>query len=457
MKKIIHYSISIAINIIIAVVFYELILQIIPVIYRNLPVANDKIYVYVLGESSAWGQPYQSKISYSKIIGYMLNSKLDGKEMEFKIFASPGSSLTEQYKKYFIYKYLHPFRKGIVLLYIGTNNWSNKDNYTGYDRFLKFIIADLINTYFKNVDDFKYEYEKILLLSKKFGDDAYASTIAGNYAGFMPNNVVSLVYNPPLKEKIDKIDDLIFHGSYDDAIKQCNELLKTNEDKSQILYRIGKIYEKQGKIKDANEAFLHAVDFEWDARPTRYQNNVILNLAAKYNVPVTDIFKKLYDSNEIIGYNFFADKIHPSVKLNSFIAEGFVGLLAGKYNADIINKDLSDEKILRVFGFTKEDLFFQYAESIREVFMYSYIDGIICRYNFDIMEKYICDMKKLNIDVYENKQYITLCEMLFHHLRGDNIDINELLNVNESLKSKFPDKKLHFDIFYNWIKKRIKK
>lgn len=456
MKKIIYYIVSLIINVIIAVVLYELFLQIVPVIYRNLPSSNDKIYVYVLGESSAWGQPYQGKISYAKIIQYMLDNKLDGKKIELKILASPGSLLLEQYKKYFFYKYLHPFEKGIVLIYMGTNNWANKDSDDNYDNALKFGVIDFLNTYFQNINNFKYEYERILSLSEKFGDDVYISSIAGNYAGFMPNNVASLVYNQPLKDKIEQIDVLISQGQYDIAIKQCNELLESNDDKSQIWYRIGKIYEGQKNVKAANEAYLNAIEFGWDARPTRYQNNTIRNLAKKYNIPVTDTFKKLEDSENVVGYNFFADKIHPSVKLHTIIAEGFVDLLAEKYQVKIVNNNLSQNNILKVCNFTEEDLFFQYAEIIREIFMYSYIEDIVCKYNFELLEQYILNMKRLNLDNYEKKQYVNLCEMFLKYLKGNKVEVSQILSISDTLKNKFSEQKLHCDIFCNWIIKKVK-
>lgn len=457
MKKFIRYMISIGISVIIALFFCESVLQIIPLIYRNFPVADDKIYVYVLGESSAWGQPYQSKISYSKIIGYMTDNKLDGKDIDFKVFAYPGSLLSEQYKEYFLYKCLHPFQKGIILFYMGTNNWANKDSGAGYSFLLKFTAANFIGSYFNNTDNFKYEYERILLSAKKFGDDPYISTIAGNYAGFMPDNVSSLTRNLKLKEEITEIDDFIFHGFYKAAMEKCLELLKANEDKSQILYRIGKVYEKQGMVKNANEAYLHAVDFGWDARPAKYQNDVILSLAAKYDIPVTDTFKKLYDSNEIIGYDFFADKVHPSLRLNVIIAEGFAGLLSKKYNLTVVNGNLSDENILKMCDFTEDDSFFFCAEALREIFMYSYIDGIVCKYNFGVIEKYIRGMKETNAGSSDKKQYIYLCEKLLEYLKNHNAGVEEILTASENLKGKFSSRQLQFDIFYGWINRTIKK
>ncbi len=77
MKKILYYFISIIFVILGSLIIAEIILQIIPVIYRNLPDINsDKQYIYIIGESSAGGAPYNPKISYYKIFNYMINGKI---------------------------------------------------------------------------------------------------------------------------------------------------------------------------------------------------------------------------------------------------------------------------------------------------------------------------------------------------------------------------------------------
>lgn len=39
-----------------------------------------------------------------------------------------GNYLLNEYKTYFYYKFFHPFNKGIVSLYIGTNDWCIEEN-----------------------------------------------------------------------------------------------------------------------------------------------------------------------------------------------------------------------------------------------------------------------------------------------------------------------------------------
>lgn len=455
MKKIINYIVSLILSVLIALIFYELMLHIVPVVYRNLPQSADKIYVYIVGESTAFGIPYQGKLSYSKIMQYMLDNKIDGKQIELRNLAKGGDTLSDQYKKYMIYKYLHPFQKGIVLLYTGTNNWTNKPSNYDFKWERKLDLVALFKSYltYKQKHDFKYEYERIILLTKRFGDDAYISTIAGNYAGFMPNNVSALINNKILNDNIDTIDILTVQGQYDIAMERSNKLLDLNEDKAQIWYRIGKIYEKQNNIQKANEAYLNAIEYGWDARPTRYQNNVILKLANKYNIEVSDIFNKLINLNEIIGYNFFMDRIHPTIRLNTMIAEGFVEILSKKYKINIVNTDLSQKAVCKGCNFSQRDLFLSYVEGAREIFMYSYIDTIAYKYNFEVAKQYIEYMKTLDLDKQEKDLYINLYTMLYEYRNGNTDKAVKILYDNK-LKDKFVKGNIPYwnRVFDQWMK-----
>lgn len=404
---------------------FEFILQILPIAYRNLPTDNNKIYVYILGESSAYGYPYN--ISYSKIIQYITGNKINNKEIEVVLLAYPGDTLFDQYKKYLAYKCFNPFKKGILLAYIGTNDWTNKTKDVSNQIYLKIYLAGFLKNYFSGVHDFRYEYERIIRLAKRFGDDMYVSTVAGNYAGCMPNNVSSLINNKELKENIDGIDNLIIDKQYAIALEKCNKILKENEDKSQIWYRIGKIYERQNRVKEAKAAYLNAIEYDgWDARPTRYQNNIITNLAKKYNIPFIDTFDKLNSSENIVGYNFFLDKIHPSIELHKMIAVDFINLLSKKYKINIIAKNLSNDRFLQYFKLNDNSLFDAYKNIFGEIFAYSFVDGIVDIYNIEKLKEYTEKMSNLDIDISKKEMYVNTCNMLVAYL---NKNKKEVLNI----------------------------
>lgn len=447
MKKIAYTLISLAIVCGVSVILFELMLHVIPFIYKKIPLDQEKTYIYVLGESTAAGYPYNQKnngdISYHKILKYILNNKINNKDIKIIDLSKAGCRLYQQYMQYFLYKYRHPFHRGIIILYIGTNDWNNGHKYNSFTKniFLNIKLFQPLLGYVCIPFDFEYEYEKIILLAKNFGDDVYMSTIAGNYAGFIPNQTQSLK-KIKFNKLIDEVDRKILDEEYNVAMDLCKKLLKLKSDRSQIWYRIGKIYEKQGKITQANYSYLNAIEYGFDDRPTRYQNDVIRKLAKKYNIPLADFFDELYNSGEVIGFNFFLDTIHPNIKAHILIADGFADLLKKKYkieeqtniDEDDIRKEFNfdNNKMLKLFMYIIAELltiFYTTNEMTDKVFARKLINW---KYNVIFAKEWIEKIKLINIDDTKmpdndvRKEFLSICQSVFACIDStsynDNVD-----------------------------------
>ncbi|MDD5021439.1 MAG: hypothetical protein PHR82_04780 [Endomicrobiaceae bacterium] len=372
-----------------------------PLFAKNISKNSNKQYVYIIGESSAKGIPYHCKISFAKILDYNIEDKINDKDVQLIDLSNVGNRLIHQYFSYYLYRYTHPFNKGIVIVYAGTNDTTYCFQKTKYYFFYNLNVFKILSAYSKKINDFHYMYESIIRLAKSFGDDIYISTIAGNYAGFLTENVSNLKNNKQLMDNLDFIDNLFTEGKYKQALVFClNNIHEDNQ--SHIFYRMGKIYEKQGNIKEANDYYLKAINIVNSdnisrQRPTTYQNEIIRFLADKYEIPCLDIFNKLYDSNEIIGYNFFIDKIHPTIRLNIMIAEGFLDLLSEKYRIKKMNDGITEKNIKEIFNFTNEDLFQTYVQALGEVLIYTYKNEILNNYSLSEVKEYISIIKNLNL------------------------------------------------------------
>ena len=57
-KEILYSFLSFLLVVVLSIVFVEFVLQIIPIVYRNIPLSKDKVYIYIIGESSSVGEPY---------------------------------------------------------------------------------------------------------------------------------------------------------------------------------------------------------------------------------------------------------------------------------------------------------------------------------------------------------------------------------------------------------------
>ncbi len=427
MKKSIYYVASVILVLLFSVVLAEIILQTIPVVYRNLPdKTGGKQYVYILGESSAAGEPYQDKIDFYKIFAYITGNKIDEKKIEFIRIASGGERLYVQFWKYFIYKYTHPFRKGIVFLYGGKNDWDNGENQNSFSKFLHYNVFYIFKDVFFKNKNFTYDYERLLLFAKKFGDDIFVSTISGNYAGFMPE----LSYNnKKFSKDFNEIDSDILTGKYEKALNNLTYLLSCNDDisKAWIFYRIGKIYEFTGKNKQANDNFIKAVDFTDDSRPTLYQNKVIKYLADKYNAGVADIYDKLYNSGEVIGFNFYIDNQHPNLKTYIMTARLFADAVSKKHKIRIERNNITEEEVLKYFSFEKNDMYKAYRHSLDVTLVHSKENDNANIYVFDKVEEYLKQIGLLNPYDEKRKEIImNFYTMMFEALKGNKEKVAEI-------------------------------
>ncbi len=410
-KTIIYIFLCIFVIVFVSVMFFEILLKTLPFVYRLIPTDNNIQYVYVLGESTAVGAPYE-KISYSKILKAVTkNYKINNKEIKLIHLEEAGCQLYHQYINYVLYRYLHPTHRGIMLLYIGTNNWAKEDLYSDFKRnlLLNSEVYKLLDKYIKflkfnnyNIDyDFQYEYEKIVLLAKKFGDDIYISTISGNYE-FPPDGNDTIIENK-------EIDDLFFNNKIEQAKQLCINLLedKKYQDKCSFWYRLGIILKQENRISDANEALFNSAGYKVEDKPNPiYQNNIIRKLARKYNIPLFDFFENLCKSGKIIGFDFFIDTVHPNINTHIDIAYGFIDLLSKKYEFDFVKKeDLNVEELKKILEFNNNDMARVIMSRIVE-FRYRNLDTI--KFNKKVYLKWKKNLEEIEVNnnLLPNREYI---------------------------------------------------
>lgn len=455
-KKLLYWLFSIISVILILIVFIELVLQAIPVIYSFFPISKDKTYVYVIGESSAYGHPYMGKINFSKIIAETFNWNIDNKKIEIINFAEPGSKPLDQYQRYSFYRYKHPFKKGMVLIYmLGTNGniFDNDFANKKYEKYNKFIVNSMIfswiHPYFCKTFNLEYYYNILTSLFRKFKDEVYIATVVGNYSGVMPNNVEPIIKNNNLRRELNDIDKLIMNSKYEYSLQKIDNIVNNYEDKSQIFYRVGKIYEKQDKIEEANEIYRTMI-CDSDARPTIKENEMIRNLANKYSFELVDIEKDLINRNEIIGYNYFIDIVHPTINFNMTIAKMFIDKIKNKHFVVCNTYDVEE----RILGkLSNKDLFTAYRDALGEIFFYSYRDFIFDPYNKSIISKYINKLYELHSTIEEKsglefekrEEIIHICEILFECIQGNREKTIDLIKKYDLKNSIFRRDGIYFE------------
>ncbi|MFA7074522.1 MAG: hypothetical protein WC234_04975 [Endomicrobiaceae bacterium] len=315
------------------------------------------------------------------------------------------------------------------MIYAGTNDISYEYPDLKYPLMYNLNLTKLADLYINGTLNFQYVYESIIRLSKKFGDDIYISTIAGNYSGFMPDNVHLFNRNKGLISILNKIDKLFFDKKYYEALNLCKKNVYISGNQY-IFYRIGKIYEKLGNVEKANKFYIKAIDVQYSDqlryRPTTYQNRIIKFLAVKYNVGCLYLFSKIYNSGEVIGYNFFIDKIHPTLRLNWIIAKGFMNLLAKKYEIKETDNIFAADDVKKIFGLKKWDIFCSYIQALGEIYICAYRYDVFDVYSYQHIKNYTKIIKSMEFmdteKTQEKENTIQFMELLLEYISANNGD-----------------------------------
>ena len=436
-KEILYSFLSFLLVVVLSIVFVEFFLQITPIVYRNIPLSKDKVYIYIIGESSSVGEPYclcNERISYYNILNYIIGNKINGKNIEFIRIASSGSTIKMQYWKYLLYRYIHPFNKGLAFIYGGKNDWDNGKK-KEYLKVYKSKVFNLIrNSLFEN-DNFRYNYEKLILSIKSFGDTIFLATIEGNYAGFMPHlDSENILY----KEEFSEIDDeILINKNYEKALGKLKTLeRKKDSDKSWIYYRYGKVAEFTGKIKEANDYYIKGISLYWNLIPSKYQIGCIRGLAKKYDLLLVDIFNEIYNSGEIIGFNFYKDNQHPDIKLYIKIAELFAKGLKEKYgnNIRIEKNNVTEKEIYDYFKFEDKNMYDVYRHSLDVTLVHSKEKDNVNRYVFKQVDEYLKKVIELNpYDGDQKQAIISFYSMMVEALKGNKEKMFEIYSKYKNI------------------------
>jgi hypothetical protein len=240
------------------------------------------------------------------------------------------------------------------------------------------------------------------------------------------------------EEEFNEVDDeILLNKNYDKAKEILKQLeYKKYSDKSWIYYRYGKIAEFTGNIKQANDWFIKGIGLYHNLIPSKYQTDCIRTLAKKYDLPLVDIFEYIYNSGEIIGFNFYKDNQHPDIKLYIVIAELFAKTLKNKYGdkINIEKNNVTEQDIYRHFGFNSQNMYDVYRHSLDVTLVHSKEKENTNRYVFKQVEEYLNKVIELNPYEGDRRQaIISFYSMMVEALKGNKEKMFEIYEKNKDV------------------------
>lgn len=349
-------------------------------VYIPLHQKDNHFYIYVVGESTSYGEPFSPKISFPKIISYMFNGKIKNKEIEVINLAKCGSNSEYAYWELFEELLLRPRPNSLLLIYSGINDYvsgyGNDDvNFRRWRLMQKSLILSRAQYLMKGIirsgplfnffaldnslPKYEYQLEKIIDLARKYNLKIIISTLVGNISEFSPQD--NRIYEANIKEILDLFNSARKFEDAQDfkaAIQKYEDILKEFAvSYSHVYYHLGKCYEKLKMYGLAREYYWKAVDLGDTARPNRWRNGVIIKLAKEYSLNLVDA-TKIFEMNSphgLLGYNLIIDAHHPNMEGYILLAKGFSEEIERIYGEEIAHRDFGAEDISRYFKFTSKD------------------------------------------------------------------------------------------------------
>ena len=298
-------------------------------IFRAINSSNNNFYVYVIGGSTSVGDPYHGRVSFPKIISYMFEGKINGKDIKIINLAELGAALEPQYWKLYQELFIRPQSEGVLLVYSGINEeitdvardpsfkyWKGVQKSILLSKALLLIrnsensfIIDSIPFYHNSILKYEYKLEKTVKLAKKYGLRIILSTLAGNIADFPPNKVD--IYRQEALESFNSAEKFENKGEFNKAIYGYKKIAK---EYNIVSYHLGKCYEGIKLYEKAREYYHRAIDSGAWMRPTTGQNRIIKKIAKRYNINLADTAECFQEEspNGLLGYDLFVDAHHPT-------------------------------------------------------------------------------------------------------------------------------------------------
>ncbi len=340
------------------------------------PVGKNEVTLAVLGESSAFGMPFDSWLSVGKIVAWQLGEAIPGKRFRVEMVAKPGDTLERQYDR------LAGIRRrpDALIVYCGHNEfavvpWSRRvehyrderppllwglDELAGRvsplcsliretaDRFRVAMVPPhdahppLVDApaytpaeYAARLDEFRRRLEAIAEYGERIGAITVLVVPPGNDTGFDPNRSFLPAGTPRAEREAFARDFLATRRIEDSEPARAVELYRTLLDRqpgfAETHYRLALLLDRAGQWDEAYRHFVAARDL--DGLPMRCLSalqQMYRDVAAGHPSSLLVDGQALFHE---VGYHgllddhLFHDGMHPSLLGHITLAQGILEAL----------------------------------------------------------------------------------------------------------------------------------
>ena len=320
----------------------------------------DSCYrVFILGGSTAQGFPYQSGVSFGRILNYRLQDAFPNKLIEV---VNLSMSATNSYTQADFIDEVLKYKPDAILIYAGHNEyygalgvgsienggnvpWLKKLNLKLVHLRTYQLLQQIIAKSFKSLSRDITDNPTATLMEQIANDKAIgfdSELFRKGVEQFRMN--MNEILDKANKKKIPVLIGEVVSNVRD--IKPFKSMVTENYPLADSIYKLALHYDISGSYQQARELYYKAKDLDGIRfRAPEAINEVIHELGKKHKVPVVPVKSvfEAYSPNGIIGNNLMLEHLHPNVDGYFLLAEAYFnamkenGFIQKTWNKDLCN------------------------------------------------------------------------------------------------------------------------
>lgn len=322
--------------------------------------SGDAVDIFVLGGSSAWGEPYGRDLGFAPWAAAMLGERVADRPVRIHLLAKRGASLYPQVEALRrVLPYRNRENRALVFVYAGHNEQLGPEDVADASGLtLRQRVTDrslLLSSWRleatrdrpqwrqRGLQHYAHYLAEVVSIAQDAGATPILSTVVSNLGGVEPSVVAA---SPEaLRAAFATARAAEAEGDFARA-QAAYEAIDAPDLRPLARFDAARMLRARGQ--PAHDAFLAA---QMEARSDNFgrarpeQNDVIRALAAEHEVPLVDAERRFRAAHPdgIIDSRLFADGHHPNAAGYHLLAQGFAGAAAEVLGVELQRSDLPPE------------------------------------------------------------------------------------------------------------------
>jgi tetratricopeptide (TPR) repeat protein len=311
----------------------------------SLSVRADEFVIFVLGGSTAAGEPYADYTNLGQMVRWMFGGSIDGRPVRVANLGRYGQAAAQSIEDAraiatAVAKHPPARRSAVAFLYPGNNEFLRFDTVHDMSKGIR-PLFDVPTTTAAEKAQTLHQYseslETIIRTLQQANVPVLVSTTAVNLHWDPNRSVLADPANADaVRRRLEQGDALRAAGNDTAASAEYLAALAIEPHFALASFRAAESLEHLGRFEDARRHYLDAVEFDGNPyRETPTQRELLLAVARHTGATVVDAETVIADASpgRIPGFNLFWDNCHPTLEGYLRVAAAFAAGVESIYGA----------------------------------------------------------------------------------------------------------------------------